>query len=118
MADYRAVLKQLQAERDRLDNAIKAIEGIGRDDTRSARSTGGRRGRRRLSAAGRARIAAAQRARWAKKRRQKTKATGVERGRKPRHMSAAARAKIAAAQRARWAKQRKSEKPKTTAPAS
>jgi len=112
MADYRAVLKQLQAERDRLDNAITAIAGIGRDDTRSARSTGGRRGRRRMSAAGRARIAAAQRARWAKKRGQKTKATGVKRGRKPRHMSAAARAKIAAAQRARWAKAKGAEKAK------
>ena len=117
MADFRAVLKQLEQERDRLDVAIKAIGGISRNGTRSARITRGRRGRRRMSAAGRTRIAAAQRARWAKQRGRKTKATGAKRGRKPRHMSAAARAKIAAAQRARWAKQRKTEKPKAAAPA-
>jgi len=118
MADFRAILKQLEQERDRLDAAIKAIGGISSDGIGSARTTSGRRGRRRMSAAGRARIAAAQRARWAKKRGRKTKAAGAKRGRKPRHMSGAARAKIAAAQRARWAKQRKSEKPKTTATAS
>ena len=106
MADYRGVLKQLEQERDSLNQAIKAIEGISIDGRGSARITRGRRGRRRMSAAGRARIAAAQRARWAKQRGQKATATGAKRGRKPRHMSAAARAKIAAAQRARWAKQR------------
>ena len=113
MADYRAVLKQLEQERDRLDVAIKAIEGISIDGRRSARIIRGWRGRGKMSAAGRARIAAAQRARWAKQRGRKATATGAKRGRKARRMSAAARARIAAAQRARWAKQKAKVTPKS-----
>jgi hypothetical protein len=113
MADYRAVLKQLEQERDSLNQAIKAIEGISRNGAGSARTAGGRRGRRTMSAEGRARIAAAQRARWAKQRGRKTTGTGAKRVRKARRMSAAGRAKIAAAQRARWAKQKANVTSKT-----
>jgi hypothetical protein len=58
MTDLRAVIQQLKRERDKLDRAIAALNGVG------GRRSGG--GRRRLSAAARERIAAAQRARWAK----------------------------------------------------
>jgi len=51
--------KEAQATVDRLDEAIRVLESLGKH-------TGGRRGPRRMSAAGRARIAAAQRKRWAK----------------------------------------------------
>ena len=97
--DTNRILAELRTERDYIERAIAAIEGLN--------STGPRRGRRpgavtapkraRRSAAARARMAAAQRARWAKVR--QTRAS------KPaRRMSKAARRKIAAAQRARWAK--------------
>ena len=56
MTDLGAVVAQLKKERDKLDRAIAALNGVG----------GSRGGgvRRRLSAAARERIAAAQRARW------------------------------------------------------
>jgi hypothetical protein len=60
MADLSAVLEQLKAERAKLDKAIEALSGI------TGKASGGRGGKRRLSAAARAKIAAAQRARWAK----------------------------------------------------
>jgi hypothetical protein len=54
------VLTQLKQERNRLDQAIAALEGL-------TNGSGIRRsGTRKISAAGRARIAAAQRARWAR----------------------------------------------------
>ena len=92
-----SILTELRAERDRIDRAIVAIEGL--DSTgrqRAGRPPRAMRKRRTFSAATRARMAAAQRARWAKAR-----PTAPKRAR---HMSKAARRKIAAAQRARWAK--------------
>jgi hypothetical protein len=75
MTSLATVVQQLRKERDQtqkrieqLDQALKALTGVG-----GLRATGGRRGRvnltkkrRTLSAAARKRIAAAQRARWAK----------------------------------------------------
>jgi len=92
------ILAELRAERDRLDRAIVAIEGLKSTGRGSAsRAQRAVRKRRTFSAATRARMAAAQRARWAKAKQAKTP--------KPvRRMSRAARKKIAAAQRARWAK--------------
>jgi len=55
MTDLGAIVAQLKKERDKLDRAIAALSGVGRNG-----------GRRKLSAAARERIAAAQRARWAK----------------------------------------------------
>jgi hypothetical protein len=64
MANLDDIIQQLQAERGRIDAAIKVLQGIGAGP--------GKQGKRRtMSAAGRARIAAAQRARWAKIRRAK-----------------------------------------------
>jgi len=69
MANIDAALMQLRQERDTLNEAIAALEGIS-IGTRSPRLVGRRR-RRALSSAGRRRIAAAQKARWAKWRKQK-----------------------------------------------
>ena len=111
MANVRAVLSQLQRERNqaeaevqRLDEAIQVLQGLGTNGRRRAgrRSTVGHRPRRKLSRAARNRIAAAQRARWAKLK--------AKRLRKPRGMSQAARSRIAAAQRARWAKVKQARK--------
>jgi hypothetical protein len=53
------ILLELRSERDRLDQAIAALEGS------SKASTNGRRGRRSMSPAARARISNAMKARWA-----------------------------------------------------
>jgi hypothetical protein len=56
------IVKQLEAERRRIDAAIKTLQGVG--------GVSAKRGKRRtIGAAGRRRIPAAQRARWAKARR-------------------------------------------------
>ena len=67
MADLRAVVEQLKAERTKLDKAITALSGLDGSSNRAVR------GKRKLSAAARARIAAAQRARWAKFKAKKSK---------------------------------------------
>ena len=108
MANLAEVLKQLQSERDRLDQAIKALHPLVSTSGRSPAAPG-REGRSRtLSAAGRRRIAAAQRARWARVKAGKRQANSA----KPRSriVSIAARRKMAAAQRARWAKARAGKK--------
>src|SRR5262249_37835709 len=105
MADIAAVLKQLQEERSRMDQAIAALAQLNGDLGSGAR---GSRGRRPLSAAARQRIAAAQRARWAKLKAGKSAgAKSSLKSKMRRVMSAAARRKIAAAQKARWAKLKK-----------
>ena len=64
MADLAAVLKQLEQERSRLDQAIRAIGGlVGRN---GASPQIAKRPKRTLSIAARRKIGAAQRARWAK----------------------------------------------------
>jgi len=93
------ILAELRAERDRIDRAIAAIEGLNSTGRRRAgRAPRAAHKRRTFSAATRARMAAAQRARRAKAK--PTQAIKPAR----RRMSRAARRKIAAAQRARWAK--------------
>ncbi len=123
MSDFTRILSQLQTERnqaqqavDRLDEAIRAIQGVSRDGRRSAGSRGAVRGRRRLSAAARARIAAAQRRRWAKVKQGKA-ITAVLRSTPKRKISRAARNRMAAAQRARWAKHRQQQAGKKSAAA-
>jgi len=69
MANISVVLAQLRQERDTLNEAIAALEGI---STRGRSAmVNSRRAKRALSLAGRRRIAAAQKARWAKWRKQK-----------------------------------------------
>ena len=92
-----SILGELRAERDRIDRAIAAIEGLNSDGPRRAGRPPRAMGKRHtFSAATRARMAADQRARCAKAR--------PTAPRRARRMSKAARRKIAAAQRARWAK--------------
>jgi hypothetical protein len=98
MANLAGVLKELQQERSRLDEAIRVIGQLVSGNHTGAKST-----KRKLSAAARERIAAAQRARWAK-------VKGTKASPKKRAMSQAARKRIAAAQRARWAKVRAQQK--------
>src|SRR5256885_127593 len=114
--DTAQILAQLRDERDRLDKAIAAIDGIGtstRGRPPGTRAASGRR-RRKMSAAGRARIAAAQRARWAKakKANRSNTATGKGATQAKGGMSQAARNRIGAAQRARWAKVRQQKQTK------
>jgi hypothetical protein len=73
MANLSAVIDQLCSERERtarelerLDNAIAALDHIGRRAATGERVPRGRRARQKFSVAARARMAAAQRARWAK----------------------------------------------------
>jgi hypothetical protein len=65
--DTESILVELEAERDRLNKAIAALQGtIRRGRSTGAKSINGRRGRRHLSAAARKKIAAAAKKRWAK----------------------------------------------------
>jgi predicted membrane metal-binding protein len=99
MANLAEVVKELQQERSRLDEAIRVIGQLV-----SGNHTGARTTKRNLSAAARERIAAAQRARWAKARGAKEPPPART------TMSKASRNRIAAAQRARWAKARAQKK--------
>jgi hypothetical protein len=99
MANLTEVLKELQSERDRLDQAIKALEPLVSMNGQPQARTGREGARRVLSPAARRRIAAAQRARWARVKAGNSKAGS-------RVVSLAARRKMAAAQRARWARVR------------
>jgi hypothetical protein len=103
MGDLAGVLKELEQERSRLDQAIDVIgKLVGRNGTRG--QTRAPRPTRTLSAAARRKISLAQKARWAKTRRAAVTPTKVH------TMSRAARNKIAAAQRARWAKLKQQKK--------
>jgi hypothetical protein len=103
MANFSALLKELQQERNRLDRAIQAIGELVTPDHSGAAQPGTESTRRTVSAAARRKMAAAQRARWAK-------AKGAAGPAPVRTMSQAARKKIAAAQRARWARVRGQQK--------
>ena len=103
--------KELQHELSRIDAAISALSGLGRQNGTGSATSVGHTGRRILSIGARRRIAAAQRARWAKVRAQKKGVSIVAASpKKHRVMSVDARRRIAAAQRARWAKVRAQKK--------
>ena len=111
MANIADMVKELQQQRDRLDQAIGALAPLaGMSKTSSVR--GGAGGpRRTLSAAARRKVSLVQKARWARLRAEnsaKGQPSTVNPGK--RTMSAAARRKIAASQRARWAKLRAKQK--------
>src|SRR5262245_46352016 len=104
MADIATVLKQLQDERGRIDQAMAALAQLNGDLGGAARTSGMRRP---LSSEARRRIATAQRARWTKVKPGKA-ATRKSSSKPGGHvMSIASRRKIAAAQKARWAKLKK-----------
>jgi hypothetical protein len=102
MANLAEVLKELQSERDRLNQAISALQPLVSMNGQPQAKTGMVGARRGLSVGARRRIAAAQRARWARVKAGKSEASSA----KPRFrvVSIAARRKMAAAQKARWAK--------------
>ena len=103
MVNIAAIVKELQHERDRLEQAIAALAPLAGEHKTSAIQGGATRPPRTLSAAARRKVSLAQKARWAK-----IKRAGAS---SPvRMMSQAARNKIAAAQRARWAKTRAEQK--------
>jgi len=116
--DTSSILKDLRTERDRIDRAISALEGLNGTGTLRATAPGAEpvttktRGRRRMSAAGRRRISEAAKKRWAE--RKATTAVISQAAPKKttvhRTMSLAARKKIAEAQRKRWAAQKKAAK--------
>ena len=67
--DTQSIIAELEAERDRLNQAIAALQRTGRGRGRRVGvggSINGRRGRRKLSAAARKKIADAAKRRWAK----------------------------------------------------
>lgn len=108
MANLEQIVRELKSERDRLDAAIRALEGVGASTSRETSKTASpaRKGRRTMSAAARRKIAAAQRARWARVKGEKVVPIKAGKSR----ISAAGRARIAAATRARWAKIRAGKK--------
>jgi len=66
IVDTAAIIAELEAERDRLNNAINALQGSTRRRGRSRIAAGPTNGRKRhLSAAARKRISEAMKKRWA-----------------------------------------------------
>jgi len=101
--DTNRILAELRAGRDRIDQAISAIEAVNstgrRRVGRPPRTAQKPRGRGRMSAAARRKLSRLLKQRWAQGKMKRVQAS------KPvRRMSRAARKRIAAAQRARWAK--------------
>ena len=107
--DTNKILAELRAERDRIDQAISAMEAVSstgrRRVGRPPRTAQKPRRRGGMSAAARRKLSRLLKQRWAQGKMKRAKAS------KPaRRMSRAARQKIAAAQRARWAKQKAQQK--------
>jgi hypothetical protein len=65
--DTHQIISVLREEKDRLEQAISALEGAGAG--RKLGPGGGRRGRRRLSAAAKKRISIMMKRRWAERKR-------------------------------------------------
>ncbi len=103
--DTNRILAELRAERDRIDRAIAAIDGLSSTGRRRAgrqpRAAATRRRRGRMSTAARRKLSRLMKQRWAQGQMGRAKASKLAR-----RMSQSARRKIAAAQRARWAKVR------------
>lgn len=114
--DTNRILAELRTERDRIDQAISAIEGLNSTGQRRAgqapRAVATPRKRGRMSGAARRRLSQLLKQRWAQgKMRPGVKAksaTGASKS--ARRMSQAARNRIAAAQRVRWAKVRAAQR--------
>ena len=113
--DIQSLLSDLKTERNRIDQAISALEGLasparrGRPPKAKHAVPAPGKKRRRMNAAARARIGAAKKAWWAKQKgkARSKKATAVSKksaGRKP--MSQALRKKLSAMMKARWAERK------------
>ena len=112
--DIQTIVLDLKAERNRIDQAISAIEGLTSTAHRRGRrpkaaTTGGNR--RRMSPAARKRISEAMKQRWAKwkgKSAPKQDKTTPKKTTVRRPMSAAAKKKLSALMKARWAAKKQS----------
>ena len=113
--DTSSILKDLRAERVRIDRAISALEGL--DGAGTLRVTvpstpsapAKARGRRKMSPAGRKRISEMMKARWAARRKGVAKPTSTKTGaRKP--MSAATKKRLSLLAKRRWAARKKAAK--------
>jgi hypothetical protein len=104
--DTAQIIAELRSERDRLDQAIAALEGLAGAPGRAVATMPSvakpAAGRRRISAAGRKRIAEAAKRRWAK-----VKAAHAA---PSRHLSAGARKRLSELAKARWAKRKREGK--------
>jgi hypothetical protein len=65
--DTQQIISELEAERDRLEQAISALRGSLSGSRAGAAAGPGRRGRRRLSAAAKRRISEMMKKRWAER---------------------------------------------------
>src|ERR1017187_106880 len=106
--DIQTIVSDLKAERNRIDQAISALEGLTstaprRGQPPKATSTGGKR--RRMSPAARKRISKAMKQRWAKWKGKS--APKNAKGRPP--MSVAGRKRLSALMKARWAAKKESK---------
>jgi hypothetical protein len=110
--DTRTILADLRIERNRLNQAIAALEsldGMATATTPAAKAVPQRGGRRRISAAGRKRISEAAKARWAARRKAAAKpAPAKKAARKP--MSAATKKRLSLLAKRRWAARKKAAK--------
>jgi len=116
--DTNRILTELRTERDRLNQAIIALESLDSSGSIAARRGRPRAtvahpaprqtrgGRRRISAAGRRRIAEAARAMWARRK----KAAAANKATPARHMSAATRKRLSELAKQRWALRRQAQK--------
>jgi hypothetical protein len=107
--DTSRILAELRTERDRIDQAISALEAVNstghRTVGRPPKAARKVRTRGRMSAGARRKMSLLMKQRWAEGKMKTAKAS------KPvRRMSRAGRNRIAAAQRARWAKVRAQRK--------
>jgi hypothetical protein len=117
------ILTDLRAQRDRVDQAIAALESLGGILTAaappaSAANPSTAKSKRYISPEGRARIIAATKARWARQRAGKPAGRNVKKDAKPaakkatagaRTMSPVARKRIAEGMRKRWAEKKKAK---------
>ncbi len=107
--DVNNILAELRAERDRIDQAISALQAVsstGRQRVaRGTRAAASRRSHGRISTAARRKLSRLLKQRWAQgKMKPRPKVEHTKAPKAVRRMSQAARNRIAAAQRARWAK--------------
>ncbi len=114
--DTNRMLAELRAERDRIDRAIAAIEGLNSATRRKAGRSprvAMRRQRSRMSAAARAKLSRLMKQRWAQgKMMPKTSAKPAQRSKPKRRISVAGRKRIIEATKRRWAEwQRMQKKP-------
>ncbi len=98
--DTNRILAELRAERQRIDQAITALESLDHAGAASPRRAASPK-RRHMSAAGRKAISDAAKAMWAE-RKKTTRAR--------RHMSAATRKRLSALAKQRWAERKKKAK--------